>query len=95
MFIPYANEHCGYYSIVIACMVKPWLIVLFHFASSHYACFICITSFLHTMIKLFCCVSGDTCSYDSRASQILEFGVSEFYSTVPNSHGKSPNDAHE
>ena len=33
------------------------------------------------MIKLCCCVSRDTCSYDSRASQILELGVSEFCST--------------
>ena len=41
------------------------------------------------MIKLCCCVSGDTCYYDSRASQILELGVSEFCSTVPNSHLKS------
>ena len=41
------------------------------------------------MIKLCCCVSGDTCSYDSRASQILELGMSEFFSTVPNSHVKS------
>ena len=41
--------------------------------------------FLHTMIKL-CCVLGYTCSYDSRASQILELGVSEFCLTVPNSH---------
>ena len=40
------------------------------------------------MIKLCCCVSEDTCSYDSRASQILELGVSEFCSTVPNSHVK-------
>ena len=45
--------------------------------------------FMHTMIKLCCCVLGDTCSYDSRASQILELGVSEFCSTVPNSHVKS------
>ena len=41
------------------------------------------------MIILCCCVSGDTCSYDLRASQILELGVSEFCSTVPNSHVKS------
>ena len=40
------------------------------------------------MIKLCCCVSGDTCSYDSRASQILELSVSEFCSAVPNSHVK-------
>ena len=32
MFIPYVNEHCGHYSIVIACMVKPWFIALFYFA---------------------------------------------------------------
>ena len=88
MFILYENEHCDHYSIVIACMVKPWFIALFHFAWSHCACFICITSFLHTMIKLCCCVSGNFCSYDSRATQILELGVSEFCSTVPNSHVK-------
>ena len=44
--------------------------------------------FLHTMIIL-CCVSRDSCSYDSRAYQILELGVSEFCSIVPNSHVKS------
>ena len=48
-----------------------------------------ITSFLHTMIKLCCCVLGVTCAYDSRASQILELGVSEFCSTIPNSRDKS------
>ena len=41
------------------------------------------------MIKLWCCVSGDTCSYDLRASQILELGVNGFCSTVSNSHIKS------
>ena len=41
------------------------------------------------MMILCCYVSGDSCSYDSRAYQILEFGVSEFCSTVPNSHVKS------
>ena len=89
MCIPSVNEHYGHYSIMIACMVKPWFNALFHFAWSHCACFICITSFLHTMIKLCCCVSGDTCSYDSRTSQILELGVSEFCSTISNSHVKS------
>ena len=89
MFIPYENEHCDHYSIMIACMVKPWFIALFHFVWSHCACFICITRFLHTTIKLCCCVSRDTCSYDSRATQILELGVSGFCSTVPNSHVKS------
>ena len=33
--------------------------------------------------------SGNTCSYDPIASQILELGVSEFCSTIPNSHIKS------
>ena len=33
--------------------------------------------------------SGYTCPYGSRVSQILELGVSEFCSTVPNSHVKS------
>ena len=32
---------------------------------------------------------GNTCLYGSRASQILELGVSEFCSTVPNSYVKS------
>ena len=70
-------------------LVKPWSIALFHFAWSHCVCFIYITSFLHTMITLCCCFSGDTCSYGLRATQILELGVSEFCSTVPNSHVKS------
>ena len=45
--------------------------------------------FLHTMMILCCYVSGDSCSYDSKAYQILELGVSEFCSTVPYSHFKS------
>ena len=53
------------------------------------ACMLVLQVFLHTMIKLYFCVLGDTCSYDSRASQILKLGVSEFCSTVPNSHVKS------
>ena len=32
---------------------------------------------------------GDTCSYGSRATQILELSISEFCSTIPNSHVKS------
>lgn len=59
------------------------------FAWSHIACFICIYNFLLTMIMVYCCVSGVLCSYDSSASQLLELGVSEFCSTVPNSHVKS------
>ena len=45
--------------------------------------------FLHIMIKLCRGISGDTCSYDSKGSQILELGVSEFCSTIHNSHVKS------
>ena len=44
--------------------------------------------FLHTMIISCCCVLGDSYSYVSKATQILELGVSEFCSTVPNSHDK-------
>ena len=33
--------------------------------------------------------SGNTFPYGSRASKILELGVSEFCSTVPDSHVKS------
>ena len=33
--------------------------------------------------------SGNTCPYGSRALQILELGMSEFCSTIPNSHVKS------
>ena len=46
-------------------------------------------AFLHTMVMVYCCVSGDSCLYDSRALQFLELGVSELCSTVPNSHVKS------
>ena len=70
-------------------LVKPCFITLFHHAWSHCACFICISSFLHIMIILCCCFSRDSCSYGSRASQILELSMSEFCSTVPNSHVKS------
>ena len=45
--------------------------------------------FLHTMMMMCCYVSGDSYSYDSRAYQILELGISEFCSTVPCSHIKS------
>ena len=40
-------------------LVKPCFIDLIYSAWSHCACSICITSFLHTMIKLCCCVSKD------------------------------------
>ena len=70
-------------------LVKPCFFALIYIAWSQCAYSICITSFLHTMIILSCWFSGDTYSYGSRASQILELGVSEFCSTVPNSHVKS------
>ena len=47
------------------------------------------TFFCFTMIMVYCCVSGVLCPYDSSASQLLKLGVSEFCSTVPNSHVKS------
>ena len=45
--------------------------------------------FLHTMIILCCCFLGDTCSYGSKATQILELGMNEFCSIIPNSYVKS------
>ena len=89
IFILSMNEHCSHYFIVIACLVKPWFI-------SHSILLDCIMLasyalqvFLHTMIILCYCVSGDSCSYNSRATQIQELGVNEFCSTVPNTHVKS------
>ena len=70
-------------------LVKPCFIDLIYSAWSHCACSICITSFLHIMIILCCCFSGDICSFGSRATYILELGVSEFCSIVSNSHVKS------
>ena len=67
----------------IVCFLTPSLLDLIMLTS--YA----FHAFLHTMIMVYCCVSGDSCSYDSRASQFLELGVSELCSTVPNSYVKS------
>ena len=89
IFIPNVNEHCGHYFIVILVWLSHGLllnsILLDHFVLASYA----LQVFLHTMIILYYCVSEYTCSYDSRATQILESDVSEFCSTVPNSHVKS------
>ena len=59
-------------------LVKPCFIALIYITWSHCAYSICITSFLHTMIILCYCFSGDTCSYGSKATQILKLGVNEF-----------------
>ena len=67
----------------MVCFLIPSL--LDHFMLATYA----FHAFLHTMIMVYGCVSGDSCPYDSRASQFLELGVSELCSTVPNSHVKS------
>ena len=67
----------------MVCFLTPSL--LDHIMPASYA----FHTFLHTMIMVYCCVLGDSCSYDSRASQFLELGVSELCSTVPNSHVKS------
>ena len=67
----------------MVCFLTPSL--LDHILPASYAFY----AFLHAMIMVYCYVSGDSCSYDSRASQFLELGVSELCSTVPNSHVKS------
>ena len=71
-------------AVIIYCdcsfLVKLCFIALIYIAWSHCACSICITSFLRTMIILCCCFSfsEDTCSYGSKAIQILELDVSKF-----------------
>ena len=72
-----------FFGQAMVCFFTPSL--LDHIMLASYA----FHAFLHTMIMVYCCVSGVSCSYDSRASQFLELGVSEFCSTVPNSHVKS------
>ena len=67
----------------MVCFLTPSL--LDHIMLASYA----FHAFLHTMIMVYCCVSGDSCPYDSIASQFLELGVSELCSIVPNSHVKS------
>ena len=89
MFIPSVNKHCGHYFIVMLVWLSYSLllnsILLDRIVLALYA----LQVFLYTMIMLCFCLLGDTCSYDSRATQILELGVSEFCSTIPNSHVKS------
>ena len=68
---------------VMVCFLTPSL--LDHIMPASYA----FHAFLYTMIMVYCCVSGDSCLYDSRASQILELGVSELCLTIPNLHVKS------
>ena len=70
-------------------LVKPYFIALFFF------CLIALC-LLHMHFKfsayndrIVLLFSGNTCPYGLRASQILKLGVSEFCSTVPNSHVKS------
>ena len=66
----------------MVCFFTPSL--LDHIMLASYA----FHAFLHTMIMMYYCVTGDSCSYDSRASQFLELGVSELCLTVPNSYVK-------
>ena len=67
----------------VVCFLTPSL--LDHIMPASYA----FHAFLHTMIMVYCCVSGDLYLYDSTASQFLELGVSELCLTIPNSHVKS------
>ena len=76
MFIPSVNKHCGHYFIVIACLVKPWFISYSILLDGIVLVSYAITSFSTYMMILCCYVSRDSCSYDSRAYQILELGVS-------------------
>ena len=89
MFIPCVNDHCGHY-----------LYWLFVFGQAMLYCFnlycliaLCllhmhfkVSAYNNHIVLLFL---GNTCPYGSRASQILELGVSEFCSIVPNAYVKS------
>ena len=86
MFIPCVNDHCGHY--------LQWLFI---FGQAMLYCFIpfCLITLclLHIHFKLSAyndrivlLFLGNTCSYGSRASQILELDMSEFCLTIPNSH---------
>ena len=85
VFIPSVNEpwFISLFNQAMVCFLTPSL--LDHIMPASYA----FHAFLHTVIMVYWCVSGDSCSYDSRASQFLELGVSELCSTVPNSYVKS------
>ena len=67
----------------MVCFLTPSL--LDHIMPASYA----FHAFLHTIIVIYCYVSGDSCSHNLRVSQFLELGVSELCSTVPKSHVKS------
>ena len=90
VFIPNVNEHCDHYLVsdYLFDQAMIWFLtssLLDHFMPVSYA----FHTFLHTMIMVYCCVSGVSYSYDSNASQLLELGVCEFCLTVSNSHVKS------
>ena len=53
---------------VMVCFLTPSL--LDHILSASYA----FHAFLHTTIIVYCCVSGDSWSYDSKVSQLLVLG---------------------
>ena len=79
VFIPSVNEHCGHYLVMINCLDQAMVCfltpsLLDQIMPASYA----FHGFLHTMIMVYSCVSGDSCSYDSRDSQLLDLGVSEF-----------------
>ena len=78
MFIPSVNKHCGHYFIVMLVWLTHGLLLNSILFDRIVLALYALKVFLHTMIMLCCCVLRDTCSYDSRATQILELGVSEF-----------------
>ena len=89
VFIPSVNEHCGHYFIVMLVWLSYGLLLNSILLERIVLALYVLQVFLHTMIMLCSYVLGHTCSYDSRATQILELGVSEFCSTVSNFYVKS------
>ena len=83
VFIPSVNEHCDHFLVsdYLFDQAMIWFLtssLLDHIMPALYA----FHAFLHTLIMVYCCVSRDSCLYDSRVSQFLELGVSELCSTV-------------
>ena len=95
MFILSVNEHYSHYFIVIACLDKPLFsshsILLDHIVLVSYAITIFSTYNDDTVLlcfRRFLFIWFKSLS-NSRVYQILELGVSEFCSIIPNSHIKS------
>ena len=72
-----------------SCLVKPYFIALILYCLIALCLLYMHFKFSAYNDRIVLLFLGNTCSYGSRASQILKLSVSEFSSIVPNSHVKS------